>query len=106
MTAKEQSDVGGDPGQLAVSASVLMTHEVGLHARPSVTLTKLAKTFEANIEIGLSPTGPWVNAKSVARVMRMKAPKGTVLYFQASGEDAGNALSALKALVDNDFELE
>ena len=37
------------------NGSVLMTHEVGLHARPSVKLTKLAKTFASRIELGASP---------------------------------------------------
>ena len=50
-------------------ASVLMRHEVGLHARPSVKLTKLAKAFESKIDLGLSPDGPWVDAKSIVKVM-------------------------------------
>jgi phosphocarrier protein HPr len=29
---------------------VLITHDVGLHARPSVKLTKLAKGFHSRIE--------------------------------------------------------
>ena len=33
------------------SGAVLLTHPVGLHARPSVKLTKLAKTFRSTIEI-------------------------------------------------------
>ena len=55
-------------------ASVLMRHEVGLHARPSVKLTKLAKAFESRIDLGLSPDGPWVDAKSIVKVMATRAP--------------------------------
>ena len=33
------------------TGSVLMMHDAGLHARPSVKLTKLAKTFGAKVEL-------------------------------------------------------
>ena len=81
-----------------------MLHDVGLHARPSVTLTKLAKQFDSRIEIGISDEGPWIDAKSIARVMKMKAPKDTVLHFKASGADAAAAVDALIGLVERDFE--
>ena len=42
MSGREESS---DMTQAEVSGVVLLTHEVGLHARPSVKLTKLAKTF-------------------------------------------------------------
>jgi len=81
-----------------------MTHAVGLHARPSVKLTKLAKTFTARIELAVSEDGPWIDAKSIVRVMAAKAPKDTVLFFRAEGDDAGDAVSALAALVERDFD--
>ena len=85
-------------------ASVLMRHEVGLHARPSVKLTKLAKAFESHIDLGLSPDGPWVDAKSIVKVMATKAPKDSTIYFRAEGSDAKAALEALVTLVDGDFK--
>ena len=45
------------------SAQVLITHEVGLHARPSVKFTKLAKTLPAEVEVALAADGPWFDAK-------------------------------------------
>ena len=86
-----------------VERSVLMRHEVGLHARPSVKLTKLAKNFGARIDLGLSAEGPWIDAKSIVKVMAAKAPKNTVLYFRAEGADAAAALTALITLVERDF---
>ena len=41
------------------SATVLLTHAVGLHARPSVKLTKLAKTFGATIDGAVTRTEAW-----------------------------------------------
>jgi len=86
------------------TGSVLMTHEVGLHARPSVKLTKLAKTFESHIELAMTGEGPWIDAKSIVRVMATKAPKDTVLHFRAEGADAERAVGALMALVEGDFK--
>ena len=87
-----------------VQGSVLMTHDIGLHARPSVKLTKLAKRFDARIDLGMSADGPWIDAKSIVKVMAAKAPQDTVLHFQAEGDDAEAAVSALVSLVQNDFE--
>ena len=84
--------------------SVLLDHAVGLHARPSVKLTQLAKTFQARIELGLSEAGPWIDAKSIVKVMATKAPKDTVLHFRAEGADASTAVAALIGLVKRDFE--
>lgn len=89
---------------MKLEASVLMRHEVGLHARPSVKLTKVAKAFESTIALGLSPDGPWVDAKSIVKVMATRAPKDSTIYFRAEGEDAKAALDALVTLVDGDFQ--
>ena len=82
-----------------IRASVLMRHEVGLHARPSVKLTKLAKAFESKIDLGLSPEGPWVDAKSIVKVMATKAPKDSTIYFRAEGSTFRRVASAPAALV-------
>ncbi|MER9327947.1 HPr family phosphocarrier protein [Mesorhizobium sp. M0152] len=88
----------------AAEATVLISHDVGLHARPSVKLTKLAKTFAADVEIALAANGPWFDAKSIVKVMAAKAPKGTVLHIRASGDGANEAVDALVELVRRDFD--
>ena len=84
--------------------SVLMKHPVGLHARPSVKLTKLAKSFGCRIEIAQQASGPWIDAKSIVKVMAMKAPRDTTLHFRAEGEGAADAVNALSALVARNFD--
>jgi phosphocarrier protein len=86
------------------AAKVKITHAVGLHARPSVKFTKLAKTFAAEVDVALAPEGPWLDAKSIVKVMAAKAPKGTVLYLRATGQEAESAVKALVALVERDFD--
>jgi phosphocarrier protein HPr len=87
-----------------VVASALLTNEVGLHARPAVKLTQLAKSFSATVELALEPNGPWVDAKSPVRIMRVKAAKGMLLHFRASGSDADAAVGALIDLVVRGFD--
>jgi phosphocarrier protein HPr len=96
----------GVPANDSHAGSALLTNEIGLHARPSVKLTQLAKRFGASIEFALDPAGPWVDAKSPVKVMRYKAAKGTTLHFRTRGADATQALAAILALVQRGFEAE
>ena len=88
------------------TGSALLSNDVGLHARPSVKLTQLAKRFGAHIEFARATTGPWVDAKSPVKVMRFKAAKGETLHFRASGSDGAEALAAIVALVERGFATE
>ena len=47
----------------------MLVHAVGMHARPAVKLTKLAKRFSARIAVRVAGAADWIDAKSVARVM-------------------------------------
>lgn len=87
-----------------VTGSALLTNAVGLHARPSVKLTQLAKTFSSAISVATDAAGPWIDAKSPVKIMRVKAPKGTTLYFEASGDDAADAIVALVDLIERRFD--
>ena len=86
-----------------LTASAVLVNSVGLHARPSVKLTQCAKGFAAAIEIALAPDGPWTDAKSPVKVMRVKAPQGAMLYFRVAGPDGEAALAAMLALVHDGF---
>jgi phosphocarrier protein HPr len=93
-----------DEMSVKAQAQVTITHEVGLHARPSVKFTKLAKSFAAQVEMALLPEGPWFDAKSIVKVMAAKAPKGTTMHLRAEGDDADEAVDALVGLVERDFD--
>jgi phosphocarrier protein HPr len=84
-------------------AAAVLVNAVGLHARPSVKLTQCAKGFAAKIELALVPDGPWTDAKSPVKVMRVKAPQGATLYFRVTGPDGEAALAAVLALVHDGF---
>jgi phosphocarrier protein HPr len=87
-----------------VRAEVTITHPTGLHARPAVKFTKLAKSFPADIRLRRAPDGEWVDAKSIVKVMGLKFRTGTRIELESSGEAAEAALRELRALVERDFD--
>ena len=105
---RAESERGPKSGmdEFTASVSAPLTNLIGLHARPSVKLTKLAKMFLCEIEIAPTVNGPWVDAKSIVQVMAVKAAKGAVLHFRAKGPDAAKALVALTDLMARGFHEE
>ncbi|MBB4305345.1 phosphocarrier protein [Rhodobium orientis] len=83
--------------------SAVIQDATGLHARPAVKLTKLAKRFEARVEIRPESAETWINAKSPSAVMKLKAPHLARLEIRASGGDAPAAVAALRDLINRDF---
>lgn len=86
------------------SETVTIRHPTGLHARPAVKLTKLAKSFPTTVRLRGLPDGPWVDAKSIVKVMALKLRTGTAMELQAEGEQAAEALEAIRSLVERDFD--
>jgi len=86
-----------------LTGAAVLVNAVGLHARPSVKLTQRAKGFAAKIELALAADGPWTDAKSPVKVMRVKAPHGATLYFRVTGPDGEAALAAMLELVNDGF---
>ena len=69
-------------------ANVRLVHAVGMHARPAVKLTKLAKKYQAQISVRVAGAPEWINAKSVANIMAMRAAHGSTIEIKPSGSDA------------------
>lgn len=75
----------------------------GLHARPAVALTKLAKSFSAAVEIALASAPVWVDAKSPVAVMKLRVRHGESLLVRAAGADAEQAVASIVTLIERDF---
>lgn len=86
-----------------VIGNAVIRDPTGLHARPAVKLTKLAKSFGSAVEIRADSVESWTNAKSPNAVMKLKAGHGVPLHIRAAGDDARAAVDALVALVVRDF---
>jgi len=78
-----------------------ITNKLGLHARASAKLTKIAGSYPC--EVWMERNGKRINAKSIMGVMMLAAGKGSTIVIDTEGEQAEEALSALVALVRNKF---
>jgi phosphocarrier protein len=81
--------------------TVTISNKLGLHARASAKLTKLATTFKS--DVFMSRSGRRVNAKSIMGVMMLAAGLGAEVEIETVGEDAQAALEAIVKLVNERF---
>jgi phosphocarrier protein len=84
-----------------IKASTTISNKLGLHARASAKLTKLAGSFPCEVWIGKG--GRRVNAKSIMGVMMLAAGMGTTVDIDTSGEHEQEAMDALLALISDKF---
>ena len=86
-----------------VERTATVANRMGLHARPAAELVKVANSFEASLD--LSKDGMSVNAKSILGVMTLAAEQGSVLSIKGEGSDAGDAVEAVAAVVERDWNM-
>jgi phosphocarrier protein HPr len=84
-----------------VEKKVIVTHKVGLHARPASVFVQAAAKFASNITVQCEDRT--ANAKSILTVLTLGAHKGTEITIAADGDDAEEAVNALVELVENNF---
>ena len=80
---------------------VEIVNKLGLHARASAKLTKLASQFKC--EVWATRNNRRVNAKSIMGVMTLAANKGSRIQLETTGDDELEAMAALVALVEDYF---
>jgi len=80
---------------------VTISNKLGLHARASAKLTKLAGSFPC--EVWLSRGDRRVNAKSIMGVMMLAAGMGVTVEVETIGEREQEALDAIVALMNDKF---
>ncbi len=73
----------------------------GLHARASAKFVKCAEQFAADIRV--SRDGHTVPGTSIMGLMMLGAHRGSQIEVEATGEQAGEAIAALRALVEGGF---
>jgi len=84
-----------------IQVTTTISNKLGLHARASAKLTKLAGSFPC--EIWLSKGERRVNAKSIMGVMMLAAGLGSEISIETEGEQAREAMDALLALMADRF---
>jgi len=84
-----------------IKASITISNKLGLHARASAKLTKLAGSFQS--DVFMTRNDRRVNAKSIMGVMMLAAGLGSVVEIEVTGADEQAALNALTALINDKF---
>ncbi|MDQ6629071.1 MAG: HPr family phosphocarrier protein [Pseudomonadota bacterium] len=84
-----------------IKKTVRINNKLGLHARASAKLTKLAGSFGS--DIFMSRSGRRVNGKSIMGVMMLAAGIGSEVELEADGVDEALAMDALVGLIDDKF---
>ncbi len=84
-----------------IRRTVTISNKLGLHARASAKLTKLAGSFQC--EVFMSRNGRRVNAKSIMGVMMLAAGLGSEVEVETDGGDEAQAMDAIVALVNDKF---
>ncbi|WHZ09711.1 MAG: Phosphotransferase system, phosphocarrier protein HPr [Burkholderiaceae bacterium] len=78
-----------------------ISNKLGLHARASAKLSKLAGSFPCDVSMRRGERR--VNAKSIMGVMMLAAGVGTQVTVETDGEREQEAMDALLALIADKF---
>jgi phosphocarrier protein len=76
---------------------VLLTNEVGLHARPAAKFVQMSAKFKSRVQVIKGEIE--ADAKSITSILFLDAKKGEEITIRAEGEDSALALETLAELV-------
>jgi len=81
--------------------TIQVINRLGLHARASAELVKIATSYKSDIHLSLESQS--VDAKNIMGIMMLAATCGSQITITAEGEDADLALSAIVTIFSNRF---
>ena len=84
-----------------IRENITISNKLGLHARASAKLTKMASGFDC--DVWMTRNERRINAKSIMGVMMLAAGVGTTVLLETDGADEQAAMDALSALVNDKF---
>ena len=84
-----------------IRTTLVISNKLGLHARASAKLTKLASSFQC--EVFMTRNSRRVNAKSIMGIMMLAAGLGAEVELETEGADEQQASDAIAALVNDKF---
>ena len=84
-----------------IKTSTTIVNKLGLHARASAKLTKLAGSFPC--EVWMSKGSRRINAKSIMGVMMLAAGLDAQVVLETSGEQEQEAMQAIADLFADKF---
>lgn len=86
---------------MEIREDVTIVNKLGMHARPAASLVQTVLQFKSDVHLDLD--GNRVNAKSIMGLLTLAAAYGTVVTIVCDGEDAQNAMDAVRGLVEAGF---
>lgn len=84
-----------------IKTHITISNKLGLHARASAKLTKLAASFPC--EVWMTKGERRINAKSIMGVMMLAAGLGSQVLLETEGDQEQEAMDALTALINDKF---
>ena len=84
-----------------IQQTITISNKLGLHARASAKLCKLAASFPC--EVWIARGARRVNAKSIMGVMMLAAGLGVEVALETSGEQEQEAMQAIVELFNDKF---
>jgi phosphocarrier protein HPr len=84
-----------------IRTTLVISNKLGLHARASAKLTKLASSFKC--EVFMTRNSRRVNAKSIMGIMMLAAGMGSEVELETEGDDEQQATDAISVLVNDKF---
>ena len=85
-----------------LSEEMVIKNRLGMHLRPAQRFVQTVLAFACDVHV--LKDGQRVNAKSIMGLLTLAAGKGTLIQVVCDGDDAQDALDAVRALVDSGFE--
>ena len=82
-------------------ATVVITNELGMHARPAALVAQTAQQYIS--QISFVAENRQVDAKSILDILSLAAGKGTTLTVRCMGEDAEECLKNIIDLILGQF---
>jgi phosphocarrier protein len=98
VTTSNTSPLGEDD---EISSSLTITNRLGLHARAAAKLAKAAENFKSNLTLTTESLS--ADARSILELLSLGCSCNSQVVLTAAGEDANDALAALKAIIEDRF---
>jgi phosphocarrier protein HPr len=83
------------------SKAVVVSNQLGLHARAAARFVHLATRFVSQIRVARE--SKVMDGKSIMGILLLAAARGTTLTISADGLDEADAVEALVRLVESGF---
>ena len=84
-----------------VSRSIVVSNQLGLHARAAAKFVHMATRYDSQIRVGRE--SKVMDGKSIMGILLLAAPRGTTITISAEGPDEQAAVDALCGLVASGF---